>query len=72
MLVIMTEIKGALKSDISINPREVISVSAHEIDEYDNRPRSSIELIGGNSIIVEGSVAEVTKKLNQNKRLLKD
>ena len=63
----LKEISGNELKDRTINPEQVLSIRLFE----KNQDRSVIHMINGQSFVVVGSVTEITKKLNAEKRLLK-
>jgi uncharacterized protein YlzI (FlbEa/FlbD family) len=63
----LKEISGNELKDRTINPEQVLSIRLFE----KNQDHSVIHMINGQSFVVVGSVTEITKKLNAEKRLLK-
>lgn len=63
MLVTLREVNGG--SETTINPQHVLSVESIDSNS------SKIKMVDGKILNVLGSLQEVTKLLNGNKRLLK-
>lgn len=65
MLIMLKEDVGGEICDRTINPNQVADIKVLQEN------RCQLELIGGNKIVVVGTIQEITKRLNGSSRLLK-